>query len=399
MVATSSLMPRSSTVWLPTGQPARVSSSTASAASAVSSFGWLKWVFTQIGWWRSSRRHSASVTREGSVTGRRVPSRISSTWGIARNSPSSQSSLSSEKTSGSPPVSSTSRIAGVARIHVERGLQLALLHRPLGLADHALAQAVAAVERALVVHAEGDAIAVHAHHVLHRRVRHLVERIGEAGRIFEFGEARHHLAADRALRIGRVHQRRVVRRDHEAEAFRQCVDRAALVVAGRHECGERGGAGDAVLHLPGPVAPVAFGDAGRHGDARPLHQQRPSRRRPSANTSASRSSCVRFISFGEDPERAVGREGRERIDLEEDRIARGVALEVGAREVAAFEGLVGADREGGELRFEWRVEASGNDVRERRRCWSPGHGRRCASPPRGRAAGPAARAADRCRSR
>jgi hypothetical protein len=62
---------------------------------------------------------------------------------------------------------------------VERRRELALLHRPLRLADHALAQAEPAVERALVVDAERDPIAVDADHVLDRRVRDLVERIGE----------------------------------------------------------------------------------------------------------------------------------------------------------------------------------------------------------------------------
>ncbi len=97
--------------------PARARRSQAAAASGVSSFGWLKCVFSQIGWWRWSISQSSGVTRIGSVTGRRVPNRMISTWGIARSRSISHPSRSSEKTSGSPPVSSTSRIAGVARIH------------------------------------------------------------------------------------------------------------------------------------------------------------------------------------------------------------------------------------------------------------------------------------------
>ena len=116
-------------------------------------------------------------------------------------------------------MSSTSRISGVRADPVERVAELALLHAPLFVAHHALAQTEPAVERALVVDAEGDPVAVDAHHVLDRRVRHLVERIGEAGRIVELGHARHHLAADRTLGIARVHQRGVIGRDHEAEAL------------------------------------------------------------------------------------------------------------------------------------------------------------------------------------
>ena len=50
IVAVSSFTPASSTLWLPTGMPARVSKSQARAASGVSSRGWLKCVFTQSGW-------------------------------------------------------------------------------------------------------------------------------------------------------------------------------------------------------------------------------------------------------------------------------------------------------------------------------------------------------------
>ena len=51
---------------MPSGNPrARRAGAQASAASAVSSFGWLKCVLTQIGWWRSSSAHSSGVTRKG----------------------------------------------------------------------------------------------------------------------------------------------------------------------------------------------------------------------------------------------------------------------------------------------------------------------------------------------
>ena len=104
--------------------------------------------------------------------------------------------------------------------------------------------------RALVVHAEGDAVAVDAHHVLHRRVGHLVEGIGETVGVVELGEARHHLAADRALGIARVHERRVVGRDHEAEALGERLDGLHLVRHGIDEARELRGAPDAAAELP-----------------------------------------------------------------------------------------------------------------------------------------------------
>jgi hypothetical protein len=75
---------------------------------------------------------------------------------------------------------------------VEPDLELALLHDPLFVADHAHPQAEPAVERALVVHAEGDPVRVRADHVLHRRVGHLVERVGHARRIVQLDGPGHH---------------------------------------------------------------------------------------------------------------------------------------------------------------------------------------------------------------
>ena len=83
----SSLTPFSSTIWLPMEQPASASRRAASKASAVHSFGWLKWVFTKTGWCLRSMRTKSSVTRWGSVTRLRVPSRKISTWGMARSRP------------------------------------------------------------------------------------------------------------------------------------------------------------------------------------------------------------------------------------------------------------------------------------------------------------------------
>ena len=49
MVKTQSLMPASSTLWLPRGIPASASMAQALADSGVISLGWLKWVFSHTG--------------------------------------------------------------------------------------------------------------------------------------------------------------------------------------------------------------------------------------------------------------------------------------------------------------------------------------------------------------
>ncbi len=129
-------------------------------------------------------RKARRVTRNGSVTGRRVPSRTISTCGIARSSREQPfETLVARRRADRRPSAARRGSPASRRIQSSATCELALLHRPLFVAHHALAQAEAAVERALVVDAERDAIAVDAHHVLHRRVRHLVERIGEPGRI------------------------------------------------------------------------------------------------------------------------------------------------------------------------------------------------------------------------
>jgi hypothetical protein len=61
--------------------------------------------------------------------------------------------------------------------------------------------------------------------------------------------------------------------------------------------------------------------------------------------------------LGEDRERSVGREGRQRIDLEEAWSASRVELEVGAREVAAVERREREQREVRELALERRRRA------------------------------------------
>ena len=53
-----SLMPLSSTVWLPSGMPASARRAQASMVSGVSSSGWVKWIDIQSGWKRFSMRVS-----------------------------------------------------------------------------------------------------------------------------------------------------------------------------------------------------------------------------------------------------------------------------------------------------------------------------------------------------
>ena len=96
--------------------PASASRRQARTASGVHSSGWVKWMLSHSGWCLRSILTSAGVMRWGITTGTLVPMRTNCTWGIERSSPSSQSSLSSERVSGSPPDSSTSRICGVRRM-------------------------------------------------------------------------------------------------------------------------------------------------------------------------------------------------------------------------------------------------------------------------------------------
>ena len=53
----------------------------------------------------------------------------------------------------------------------------------------------------------GDAVGIDADHVLDRRVLDLVEGIGETRGVVQLGQARHHLSAHGAVRVGRIHQR------------------------------------------------------------------------------------------------------------------------------------------------------------------------------------------------
>ena len=168
---------------------------------------------------------------------------------------------------------------------VEGDLELAPLHGPVLVPHHALAQAEAAVDRALVVHAEGDAVGVDAHHVLHRRVGHLVQGIGETVGVAELGEARHHLAPDRALGIRAVHERRVVRSDHEAEALGEGLDGLHLVRHGIDEARQLRGAPDAAAELPARLRQSASATQSGRG-ARGSSFTRPSLRSPSRITPA-----------------------------------------------------------------------------------------------------------------
>ena len=51
MTFAQSLMPRMSTVWLPSGMPASASMAQALTESGVNSLGWLKCVFKKSGWY------------------------------------------------------------------------------------------------------------------------------------------------------------------------------------------------------------------------------------------------------------------------------------------------------------------------------------------------------------
>ena len=112
---TQSFTPASSTDWLPTGMPARVSLSTARATSGVISLAWLKCRFIQIGWYLASISHSSSSTRWGMNTGTREPMRMISMCGISRRPRMIFSNSLGARVRPSPPLISTSRTCGVRR--------------------------------------------------------------------------------------------------------------------------------------------------------------------------------------------------------------------------------------------------------------------------------------------
>ena len=116
IVAGSSFTPRSSTAWLFTGMPHFTRRRQASAASFVTSRGWLKCVLIQMGPYFSRTAQSSGVMRCGSVTGTREPKRMISRCGISRRRFRSSSMRVVENVSGSPPEMITSRIAGVRRM-------------------------------------------------------------------------------------------------------------------------------------------------------------------------------------------------------------------------------------------------------------------------------------------
>jgi hypothetical protein len=119
------------------------------------------------------------------------------------------------------------------------------------------------------------------------------------------------------------------------------------------------------LHLPGPVAPLraarsaAFAASALTRD--PAAQRLAEDLRDQIVGRAARE-------LGEDRERSVGRERRQRIDLEEVRAARGVEPEVGAREVAALERREREQREPCELALERASSAPGVCRASRPRC-------------------------------
>jgi len=116
MTLAQSLTPRSNTVWLPSGMPASASIAQARVDSGVISLGWLKCVFRYSGWYLCSISQSAGVMRCGQTTGMRDPRRTISTCGISVTFCSSHSRRSSDRVSGSPPLSRTSRTSGLRRM-------------------------------------------------------------------------------------------------------------------------------------------------------------------------------------------------------------------------------------------------------------------------------------------
>ena len=153
---------------------------------------------------------------------------------------------------------------GVRREVVDGLLQFVLPHHEVGVADHPLAEAVAAVDRALGRDAEGHAVAVVMDEIFHRRVPDLVQRVHDADDVGRhLAHPRDDLPPDGTVGIVGVHQARVVRRDVPAEHVGRGLDGGEFVGGGVDVLPERFLVVDAVAHLPAPVGPRGRGDVGR----------------------------------------------------------------------------------------------------------------------------------------
>src|SRR5690606_28985923 len=141
----------------------------------------------------------------------------------------------------------------------------------IGLAQRALAarahearpRAVAAIDRTEVRHEQQHAIGVAVHETRRRAVAVLAERVLLlAGAGHELGERRYRRPANALVRVRRVYQAHVVRRDTDRQRTLVASDRGAFFIGDFNDALELLEAADAIAVLPTPVVPLGGFDAG-----------------------------------------------------------------------------------------------------------------------------------------
>ena len=224
----------------------------------MNSLGWLKCVLKKSGWYFLSMAHSSGVMRCGNTTGTREPRRTISTWSMARTRARISSSFSSDRTSGSPPLISTSRTSGERSMYLMALSISALATMSSVPPDQAPAGAVPAVHRAHLGDHEQDAIGIAVGDARRRRVEVLADGVLHVlGAHDELGRRGDALHAHRAVRVVGVHERGVVGRDRHAELAHAGLEVGALLGREVEHLLEVGDGGQPVGELPVVVVPLA----------------------------------------------------------------------------------------------------------------------------------------------
>ncbi len=156
---------------------------------------------------------------------------------------------------------------------VEHRFEAGIRGRQLAVADHARSRAVAAISRAEVEREEQHAIRIAMHETGHRAVAVFAQRIVRLARCAQkFAGHRNDGAAQRVVRVGRVEQAHVIRRDSQRQHRAAFDDRAAFIGRQLEQILELREVLDAVARLPAPVGPLRVGHhrivrASEHADA------------------------------------------------------------------------------------------------------------------------------------
>ena len=138
--------------------------------------------------------------------------------------------------------------------------QFLLAHHEVGLAHHALAQTIAAVDGALTRHTESHPVLVVVDQVLDGRVGHFLQWIFHAYEVrFQFAGQRDDLPAHRARRIIRIHQRCVVGRDGPLENAFGAFNAGLFVGRRIQPRPQRIRTANSMAHVPTPVGPLVGG--------------------------------------------------------------------------------------------------------------------------------------------